>query len=176
MCFVAVSEKALSKQELIELLESLSTSPSYYFLRWKHRVGGFWKRRKDEYKNLENDICDRLTKNPLSSIHQAAPTEAFPSPEGQLFNSILEIRWKQKQGEYQVLILSSQKQAIEINFKPIEYNWEVLEENVLVYASRETRFPKTLNQEKLNIAQRYFRDKNTATTHFVALTVREKNA
>lgn len=38
---VWVSEEPLSTYELIERLEELTTSPSYYFLRWAHRVGGF---------------------------------------------------------------------------------------------------------------------------------------
>jgi hypothetical protein len=192
MCFVAVNQQPLSDKELVELLEKFSTPRSYYFLRWKHRVGGFWERRKDEYKSLEDDIRDRITSlnNPSP---ENPPTETFPSPEGQLFNSILEIRWKQQKGGYQVLILSSQNQQSiftyqdkqlflqleekKITFKIVKENWEVLEQNTLTHSPTETRFPKNLpqsvNDEKVNIAQRYFRDKNTATVHFVALTVRD---
>ncbi len=198
MCFVAANRETLSEKELIDLLENFSALPnydipSYYFLRWKHRVGGFWERRKEKYEGLEDDIRDRLTiplpKDPLPNNPPVKPTEPFPSPEGQLFNSILEIRWKKQQGGYQVLILSSQNkqsifnsqdeqlflklQSTKISFKSIRDNWEILEQSTITYSPTETRFPKSLNIEKLNIAQRYFRDSDTATVHFVALTVRD---
>ncbi|MEA5506223.1 hypothetical protein VB735_24530 [Halotia wernerae UHCC 0503] len=170
MCFVGVSKQSLSAKELIELLEKFPTPPSYYFLRWTHRVGGFWLRRSQDskYSSLEIDIGDRLQQNSTN-----LQPEAFPSPEGQLFNSVLEVRWKQKQGEYEVLLLSSQDE--QDNFRPIKGNWEFLEQNALLHSPKETRFPKNLNSEDVNIAQRYFRDSNTATVHFVALTVKNHN-
>ncbi|MHC5915564.1 MAG: hypothetical protein ACYTXE_32245, partial [Nostoc sp.] len=59
------------------------------------------------------------------------------------------------------------------NFRPIKGNWEILEQNALLHSPTETRFPKGLNSEdKKNIAQRYFRNKDTATVHFVALTIK----
>lgn len=178
MCFVGINQQPLSAPELIELLEKFSTPPSYYFLRWAHRVGGFWQRRKD-IANLEDDIRDRLQSNPVNNS-TSKQTESFPSPEGQLFNSILEVRWKQKLGKYEVLLLSSQNQASIFqfqnerdNFRSIPGKWEILEQNLLLHSPKETRFPKNLNSEDIkNIAQRYFWDKDTATVHFVALTIK----
>ncbi|KAF3889085.1 MULTISPECIES: hypothetical protein [Nostocales] len=174
MCFVGFNQQPLSKEKLLELLDKHSTLPSYYFLRWKHRVGGFWERRNEKFGNIEDDIRERLKnnlpKNSLQNNPTPEPTETFPSPEGQLFNSILEIRWKRQKGEYQVLVLSSKD--TEADFTPIQRNWEILEQNALTHSPTETRFPKGLNTEQLNIAQRYFRDSHTATVHFVALTVK----
>lgn len=176
MCFVGVNQKPLSAFELIELLEKFTSSPSYYFLRWTNRVGGFWERRSEEFPELEADILRRLqeSQNNVDNNLTSKPSEPFPSPEGQLFNSVLEIRWKQQKGGYQVLILSSQKieNILAYDFKPISDSWEILEQSALIHSHTETRFPKNLNLEKINIAQRYFRDKNTATVHFVALTVK----
>ncbi|MEH2181071.1 hypothetical protein [Nostoc sp.] len=192
MCFVGVNQQPLSADELIKLLERLSTPPSYYFLRWAHRVGGFWRLGSEdcEYFSLEADIRDRLQQNPTNlqpnPVNNSTPKqpETFPSPEGQLFNSILELRWKQKQGKYEVLLLSSQDEAPifqpqdeQYNFRPIKGNWEILEQNALLHSPKETRFPKSLNSEDIkNIAQRYFRDQNTATVHFVALTIKNHHA
>jgi hypothetical protein len=172
MCFVGVHQQPLSAEELITRLDDFSTSPSYYFLRWTHRVGGFWQRRRVEFPCLEEDIRDRLQKNPVNNFNPKQ-SEAFPSPEGQLFNSGLELRWKQQQGKYQVLLLSSHN--AEPGFIPIPGKWEILEQNTLVHPPKETRFPKALNSDKINIVQRYFRDCNTATVHFVALTVKNHN-
>lgn len=176
MCFVGVNQKPLSAKELIELLEKFTSSPSYYFLRWTNRVGGFWERRNKEFPDLEADILRRLqeSQDNVGNNLISKPTEPFPSPEGQLFNSVLEIRWKQQKGGYQVLLLSSEKieNILSDDFKPISDSWEILEQSALIHSHTETRFPKNLNFEKLNIAQRYFRDKNTATVHFVALTVK----
>lgn len=204
MCFVGVNQQPLSAEELIKLLERLSTPPSYYFLRWAHRVGGFWQRRSAEFSSLKEDVRDYLHKNPVNNFQPTQP-EVFPSPEGQLFNSVFEVRWKQQKiwsnqdlknssqepkVKYQVLLLSSQdKQSIfnskdeqlifqfqneKICFQPIKGNWEILEQNVLLHARNETRFPKEFTSDKLNnlIAQRYFRDKDTATVHFVALRLK----
>ncbi|GAX45312.1 hypothetical protein NIES4075_63330 [Tolypothrix sp. NIES-4075] len=173
MSNVWVNEEPLSTDELIERLEELTTSPSYYFLRWAHRVGGFWQRRSDKFANLGDDIRDRLNNYPINGVAPKHP-EPFPSPQGQLFNSVLEVRWQIKQGKYQVLLLGSQE--IVPGFKAIERDWEIIEQNVLIHPQDETRFPKGLESDVVNnIAQRYFRDKNTATVHFVALTLKNSH-
>ncbi|MBD2298841.1 hypothetical protein [Nostoc sp. FACHB-190] len=183
MCFVGVNQQPLSAEELVKLLQKFSTPPSYYFLRWAHRVGGFWRLGTEdaEYTSLEADVRD-LLRNASGDRLQQNLNETFPSPQGQLFNSILEIRWQQKQGKYEVLILSSQDKAEilqpqdeENNFRLIKAgHWEIIEQNVLLHSPTETRFPKDLNSEDIkNIAQRYFRDKRTATVHFVALTIKK---
>lgn len=170
MCFVGFSKQPLTASELIALLqqELFSTSSSYYFLRWQHRVGGFWQRRND-FADLAADIRDRLYNHPVNNFTPKQP-ETFPSPEGQLFNSTLELRWKQAGDKYRVLILSSRKS--EPDFQRIERDWQFSEQSAIVHRSTETRFPKALNSDKVNIAQRYFSDRATATVHFVALTVK----
>ncbi|MEJ1933899.1 hypothetical protein WDZ92_27190, partial [Nostoc sp. NIES-2111] len=174
MCFVGVNQQPLSAEELIKLLQKFSTPPSYYFLRWAHRVGGFWRlgAEDSEYTSLEADVRDllrnasgdRLQQNPVNNSTPKQP-ETFPSPQGNLFNSILEVRWQYKQGKYEVLLLSSQDKAPifqlqdqQYSFRPIKGNWEILEQSVLLHSPQETRFPKSLNSEDIkNIAQRYFR-------------------
>ncbi|BAY07497.1 hypothetical protein [Calothrix sp. NIES-2098] len=157
MCFVGVHQK--SATELIKLLEKLSTPDSCYFLRWTNRVSGFWRRRS-EIESLKEDICDRLLNH---------PSQQFPSPEGQLFNHHLELRWK-KQGElYKVLLLTTLK--LEPGFEPVGENWEVLDRNAHQYSATDSRFPQGFTSDDVKIAQRYFRDSTTATVHFVALTI-----
>ncbi len=183
MSFVGTNQQPLCEDKLIALLEKISIPSSYYFLRWKHRVGGFWERRKTDFPNLKHDIGDRtshpLWAYPTQKTSQNNPvSEPFPSPEGQLFNSTLEIRWKRQSKDYQILILHSQDIQTDfhsIQLKPLPGKWETREQNALIYSPKETRFPKNLNTEQLNIAQRYFLDNRTAIVHFVALTVKNKN-
>ncbi|WP_208099129.1 CRISPR-associated RAMP protein Csx7 [Nostoc sp. 106C] len=104
------------------------------------------------------DICDRLI-----------DSQQFPSPEGQLFNHHLELRWK-KQGElYKVLLLTTLK--LEPGFEPVGKNWEFLDRNAHQYSATDSRFPQGFTSDDVKIAQRYFRDSSTATVHFVALTI-----
>ena len=57
-------------------------------------------------------------------------------------------------------------------FQPLGKDWQIEERNAHFYQKTETRFPKGFDYpEDLNIKQRYFQDKTTATVHFVALTV-----
>lgn len=174
MSFVGVNPQVLSPQELIQVLENLETSaePSYYFLRWSHRVSGFWQRRFEKFSSLAEDICDHLNVNQIKAV--------FPSPEGQMFNNQLELRWKKKQANYEVLLLSetgTQKDYPE--FQLIGNGWKVVNRNAHLYASgqtkTETRFPKKFDHKDIKVAQRYFMDSQTATVHFVALTVSSKN-
>jgi hypothetical protein len=172
MSFVGVNPQVLSPQELIQVLEKLETSaePSYYFLRWSHRVSGFWQRRFEEFPSLAEDIGDRIIVNQIEA--------AFPSPEGQMFNNQLELRWKKKQANYEVLLLSatgSQKDYPE--FELVGNDWKVVNRNAHLYASgstqTETRFPKKFDHQDIKVAQRYFMDSQTATVHFVALTLQQ---
>jgi hypothetical protein len=139
--FVGTSDRLLTASELKELLEKLAIKPSYYFLRWFHQVSGF-----------------------ISQL-----PEYFPSPEGQMFNSELELRWKQKGEHFSVLLLSTTGEKP--GFTPIGEAWEVQQRNAHVYPATETRFPKRIEAGKVNINQRYFLNPQTATIHFVALTV-----
>lgn len=177
MSFVGVNPQVLSSQELIQVLEKLETSaePTYYFLRWSHRVSGFWQRRFEEFPSLAEDICDRLK---ADQVDKSQPLEAFPSPEGQMFNSQLELRWKKKGANYEILLLSATgSQEDYPEFQLVGNDWKVVKRNAHLYASgptqTETRFPKKFDHQDIKVAQRYFMDSQTATVHFVALTLQQ---
>ncbi|GET41928.1 hypothetical protein [Microseira wollei] len=155
--FVGVSEQLLTEEELKQLLQSTSNQPNYYFLRLPHKVSG---------------------------ILEEFPKE-FPSPEGQMFNSDRELRWKQqKPGLYNVLILSNNGETA--GFTAIDGDWKTQQRAAYGYRTDETRFPRSLifpesidprisgdktKTNKPKLAQRYFIDADTSTVHFVALTV-----
>jgi len=146
--------------ELNKLIAQHSNSESYYFLRYSHAVSGICKKLPDERGEIE----------------------------GQVFNSICEIRWNKCKLGYQILILSQQEFKLE-GFKNLTGNWVISDRDAHWYNPEETRFPKgfifkdennkpiKFKDEKnepikpISIKQRYFQDSNTATIHFVALTV-----
>jgi hypothetical protein len=142
MSNIFVGQCILSEPELKQLLQDKAVKqPSYYFLRWFHQVSGF-------LEQLPRD---------------------FSCIEGQMFNSDLEIRWKKAGDKYKVLLLSTV--GSESGFIPLGDNWEMKQFNAFVYPETETRFPKSIKAEKLNLNQRYFFNSHTATVHFTALTV-----
>ncbi len=130
-----------SSDELKQLLETGSQS-SYYFLRWPHKVSGI--------------------------VHQI--TE-FPSPEGQMFNYQFELRWKQRKSGYDVLLLSTINPESEWGFAQLGSSWTTIDRSAHLYRSNETRFPQEFSYQDVKIGQRYFIDEQTATTHFIALTI-----
>lgn len=93
-------KRNLSLEALRTLIDDrrIAIAPSYYFLRWAHRVSG---------------------------IQMTLPKE-FPSPEGQLFNAELELRWRHQRSGYEVLLLSKILPSLELEFSPIagEGEWE----------------------------------------------------
>ncbi|WP_193196855.1 hypothetical protein [Nostoc sp. MG11] len=142
--FVGVSTELLSVPRLLDLIAKLAPEPSYYFLRWTHKVSNDW-----ELKPTENN---------------------FPMIEGQMFNQKCELRWKQKRKDsYEVLLLSIVGE--DSDFTKVGEDWQTQDRDAHLYSSTETRFPKGFPSKKLDIAQRYFIDKKTATVHFVALTI-----
>jgi hypothetical protein len=142
-------------EELRTIIQDYYRQPSYYFLRWKHQVSG---------------ILDYL------------PPE-FPSPEGQMFNADLELRWKQNSRGYQVLLLSRNQPHTESQFTPIKKDWLICDRNAYLYDVDETKFPqgftyknshqKDIDPKKLSLGQRYFQEAQTSTVHFVALTIND---
>nr|RNJ64966.1 MAG: hypothetical protein EDM05_33670 [Leptolyngbya sp. IPPAS B-1204] len=152
--FVGVREK-LSLEALQTLVgdQRIAIAPSYYFLRWSHRVSG---------------------------IQMQLPEE-FPSLEGQLFNAELELRWKYRNSGYEVLLLSKSLPSSELGFSSVPGEWEWCDRHAHFYDADETKFPKGFTYQDANgqlvspkaipVKQRYFRDSQTATIHFVALTV-----
>ncbi|ODH03190.1 hypothetical protein A4S05_20530 [Nostoc sp. KVJ20] len=144
--FVGVSKESLSLPKLLKLIAKLATQPSYYFLRWTHKVSKDW-----EIAPIETD---------------------FPMIEGQMFNQNFELRWKLKcKDSYEVLLLSVAGEYPD--FAKVGEEWQTQDRDAHLYSSTETRFPKGFPSKKLDIAQRYFIDKQTATVHFVALTVKK---
>ena len=144
--------KLVSLDELNNLIAQISKSPqNYYFLRYSYGVSG---------------ICAKLP-------------DKRGEIEGQVFNSICEMRWKKIKSDYKVLILSKQELHLE-QFEPLIGNWQIIDGNACWYAE-EPRFPKgftfqdkngeDIKPDDIKIKQRYFQDSDTATTHFVALTV-----
>jgi hypothetical protein len=142
--FVGTREN-ISEAELRELLDTLKGDQHYYFLRWANRVSGIIPSRDD-----------------------------FPSPEGQMFNADLEIRWKQKGANYDVLLLSQYDNDYPEfdSFNYFPQTWRSEDRKANFYPKDETRFPKGfIYPDCLNIGQRYFKDQNTGIVHFVALTI-----
>lgn len=135
------TQTVASAEELRSLIQSLQSEKSCFFLRWPHKVSGF---------------CKTLP-------------EGFPSPEGQVFDSQKELRWKQQGTSYSVLLLSASETYDE--FEPVGKAWNVHVQDAHIYPGTETRFPKGINDQRINISQRYFVDSQTATVHFVALKV-----
>jgi hypothetical protein len=146
----------VSSEELNTLITEISNSQSYYFLRYSHAVSG---------------ICQKL------------PSERGET-EGQVFNFLCEMRWKKHKCAYEVLVLSKQEFQLE-GFEKLAGNWEICDINAFWYNPEETRFPKgfifkdendkPLNPRKIKIKQRYFQDADTATIHFIALTVKSND-
>lgn len=145
--FVGVKKELLSVTELLNLIQELATESSCYFFRWTHKVSNNWQQ-----KPKETD---------------------FPMLEGQMFNSQFELRWKKKsQDTYKVLFLSITSNYSD--FVPVGNDWYTQDRNVHLHSPTETRFPKEFFAKDLNIAQRYFIDKQTSTVHFVALTIKQQ--
>ena len=139
--------------ELNNLITQIAKSPkNYYFLRYSHGVSG---------------ICQKL------------PADRGEI-EGQVFNSICEMRWKKYKSGYEVLILSKQEFNLQ-GFEKLIGNWAIFDRSAYLNDPEETRFPKgfifkdekdqSINPKDIKIKQRYFQDADTATIHFIALTV-----
>lgn len=126
-------------ENLKELIEKVAGSNCCFFLRWPHKVSG-----------LSCNLPDN-----------------FPSPEGQVFTQDLELRWKAQRKGYSVLLLSNADRVE--GFDAIGDEWETCDHLARVYPPTETRLPGGIADRGINIEQRYFRDKQTATVHFIAL-------
>lgn len=93
------------------------------------------------------------------------------SIEGQIFNSDWELRWQATQENFSLLLLSQTNNLFD--FQPLGNDWETQIRQAYLYPTTETRFPKGINSSQVNINQCYFRDRQTATIHFIALTTRQ---
>lgn len=146
---VFVGIKKVSILDFKELLknESLDTDNTYYFLRWVNQVEGFCP-----------GIPDKLD-----------------CVQGQIFTPHLELRWLQKGDIYSLLLLSIIGNLGD--FQTFKHDWEWISQTrtAHAYAHTETRFPRTINAQNLDIKQRYFMEKKTSTIHFIALTIEKKD-
>ena len=136
-----------SAEALRSQLERLATGDCCYFARWAHRVSGL--------------------------VPELA-SQDFPSPEGQMFGAEFELRWKQQGHGYELLLLHCHTPVTERGFEPVGSGWQVSDKPLEThqYDRDETRFPQGFNRSgNLQLQQHYFQDAETATVHFIALTL-----
>lgn len=140
-----VQTAILNKNQLSNQINNLFTDECYHFLRWPHDVSGVQSGKP----NLENNFA----------------------PEGQIFDSKTELRWKKQKDKYQVLLLSKLEKNLD-GFSAITGNWTTEDHNAVIYPRTETRLPKPVKvPENIKFRQRYFYNFDTSTIHFIALTV-----
>lgn len=155
MAFVGTSTLN-SLEELKQFLAEIKQEQNYYFWRSPHKVSG-----------IKSELTDEISS----------------ATEGQVFNSKWELRWRKKGTTYELLLLSKEKIELHNKFEKIEIEWQIEDRKALLYEtnevkdkqirSKETRFPQGFTHNKPKICQRYFINSQTATVHFVALTVSE---
>lgn len=139
---------AQDEQSLRQLLDRYSQPGDFFFLRWLHKVSG-------------------ITSQLGSQV----------SPEGQLFNTTFELRWKKRQQGYSILWLGLQPPDDSDNlstFTTIDRQWQTDDRPALLHDRKTPQYPNLFiypPELKDQIRQRYFRDGNTNIVHFVALTV-----
>ncbi|NJL64360.1 MAG: hypothetical protein HC903_24235 [Methylacidiphilales bacterium] len=168
--FVGTTKQFISPCKIQELIKKLAEEPSYYFLRWTHKVSGM----REEKPNDKD----------------------FPMLEGEMFSHKHELRWKLKHDNlYEILLLTIANKDDE--FIPIGEEWKIEPNDkakfpfysypAYGYRRNETRFPKEfIYPESLNVrhgedkqnksnkpklGQRYFIDSKTSAVQFVALTL-----
>jgi hypothetical protein len=137
---------AQDMNKIIDKVKEASNMPdNYYFLRYSHTVSGICLKLLPEREEIE----------------------------GQMFNANCELRWKKYKTGYEALILSKQKVTLD-RFKELSGKWKIVDHKAYWHDVNETKFPKgfIFPDEKPNIHQRYFQNSDTATVHFVALTVK----
>ena len=105
----------------------------------------------------------------VSGFEQGMPT-SFDCLEGQMFTGDRELRWKPQSSGFNVLLLST---ADVKDFDLLKGDWITQDWDAHVYPSIETRLPKGIAHNGVNVGQRYFIDQTTWTVHFVALVAKE---
>jgi hypothetical protein len=130
---------------LNELKAQLENHHFCYFLRWPHDVSGIIDHAELERKDLSQ------------------------TPEGQAFNYAAELRWKRNGDRFDLLWLGTQTPASDFQELPGEWVYE--DHQAVVYKKTETRLPKAVKLPHIHIGQRYFRDRQTAIIHFIALRI-----
>jgi hypothetical protein len=144
-----VGTKRVDLSELKKLLSNLSKDKTYYFLKWIDKVKGFHPFNDSIFSDL--------------------------SPEGQIFNSQWELRWRKQGKSFDLLLLSIEENIAD--FQPLKQDWiwQYQDRDVIVHPKKETRFlqSESLSQNAITneIKQRYFIHQQTSTIHFIALTI-----
>lgn len=105
----------------------------------------------------------------VSGFESGLPT-AFDCIEGQVFTGNRELRWKPQGQGFDVLLLSTTQIK---DFEPLQGDWMTQDWNAHVYPPTETRLPRRIAHNGVNVGQRYFIDRTTWTVHFVALVAKE---
>ena len=138
-----------SEHELRQLIERFDRSTSYYFLRWVHRVSGM----------------------------VASLPEGTLSPDGQVFNTAMELRWKACESGFEVLLLSTQGE--EEGFQSMGNGWRHDDRPVLLNGLQSEQknlrysngFIYAPEVKQKQIGQRYFQNLETLAVQFISLTV-----
>ncbi len=148
-------QQVASGEQLKNLLEKLWIDPSYYFVR---------------------------SPNSVSGITMQLPTDIFPGSEGQMFNHKWELRWKKQPRGYEVLLLSIEAIDSNLGFQSVSNDWKICDRTAYFYDNDETKFPKgfvylgenntEISPKTIPISQRYFKNSQTETVHFIALTLK----
>ncbi|VXD17616.1 conserved hypothetical protein [Planktothrix serta PCC 8927] len=157
--FVGTKEH-LEVIQLQEMIKSLFPEPAY-----------FCERKPDKIEPFK-----------LEPFKPGFPQDF--APEGQIFNQQRELRWKKTRKGFSVLLLSLDEpqthtlNKLKNNWKTEDLNWKTEDRNAHIYRQSETRFPKgvhalsaEIDQNNFPLGQRYFQDADTATIHFIALTL-----
>lgn len=128
----------------------------------------------DELRKVLEDYKTRNSRYFLRWVHQVSgiilELPETLSPEGQMFDDQRELRWKKQSKGFDLLLLSVA--GSDPSFTPIGTVWKCQNRNAHIYPPTETRFPKGIDHQNVDVGQRYFLDARTATVHFVALTVK----
>lgn len=142
---LSLSQLTSCISRLIKPTDTTSNLRHYYFYRWPHKVSGL--------------------------IEGVSETVKINSPEGQIFSQFWELRWKRNGEGFAVLLLSTQR--LLKDFEKLGEDWYWCDRPAKLYPKTETRFPKGfIYPEGLDISQRYFIEKDTASVRFIALTLK----
>ncbi|MGD1804657.1 hypothetical protein ACP6PL_04340 [Dapis sp. BLCC M126] len=189
MSFVG-TKQINSVDELEELLTQNYNENSYYFLRLPHKVSGIVKKRPSEFPSIEGQMFNenlelRWKKNQKGYQVLVLTKADFIHdfiPVGTDFSYYLYLL------AIAQLLNDKYLKLFSFYFHTLSHKhrktWETKTRSVVSYGKKEieTRFPRKFKIEcyndNIDIAQRYFIDVQTATVHFIALTVafKKKNA
>ena len=193
------SKQSVTLEELKQLLEELGSQErgnqkTYYFLRTPHKVSGICMKLPEEFPTAEGQMfnanCELRWKKRKSGYDVLV---LFTKPELDLptdkVNAVIAtVGSNPKPLETHDECVSPTNFFKQKGFQEVSGNWETSDFDAYFYNNKPesrtkfpTKFPKGFtfkgleNEEieptKVHIGQRYFKDKDTAIVHFIALTV-----